>query len=435
VIIAVYSKFNIDRLLKLSRLILLVAASLLACFEVGVFFLYSSGDRFDMEEPKRPSCFEQPPFSYEAIGTGILQLNPCPAWGWVAHLAKELLVIAHNSRPDAVGKEVQILLGLKAQNETKEVVSGKTFFLEKDMSTGAFTFSDSLQPLWVKPILLDNGRILIEAGKKLGQLDSTHGHEEKGQFTIFASPKGMSTDRNDSTFLKGAFSQLRNAKYWGKDLLIEKYGGREFAGLQGKCKIDLKEGALSYVVFVGIGDYLMWKNGRWQQSPFSELTTKHPIALVKGVSPRSIELTVWDQRGFSPESIELAIEHCGRLAQKPEAVLTQPRFRTASQISCLLGKKRVMIRQGDWMLKTGSGWRNLRKKEEINNYLSHQMRGELFIFDALEKEQGRYVLKGTLFDEMRTQQQLISISIEMENKKGKHKKKRKIPFAYGGLIA
>ena len=81
------------------------------------------------------------------------------------------------------------------------------------------------------------------------------------------------------------------------------------------------------------------------------------------------------------------------------------------------------------MLKTPTGWRNLRRKEEIESCLQHQIKGDLFIFDALEKEQGRWVLRGTLFDEMRTQVHTISVPIETEGKTGKNRKKRRIPFA------
>jgi hypothetical protein len=50
--------------------------------------------------------------------------------------------------------------------------------------------------------------------------------------------------------------------------------------------------------------------------------------------------------------------------------------------------------------------------------LQHQIRGELFIFDSLEKDQGKVSLKGHLFDEMRTQLQPIAIPIAMDKKMG-----------------
>ncbi|MBS0653857.1 MAG: hypothetical protein JSR39_10095 [Verrucomicrobia bacterium] len=432
-IIAVYSKFNVDRLLKLGNLAFLIVIAAVVCIELGMLCFYPWQSSVDSEELKMPSAFAQAPFPYEAIGSGALMLNPHQTWGWVSHLAKELLVIAHNSRPDATGSEAQILLGLKTEEAPKQMTSGKTLFLEKNEATGAFVFSEGPQPLWIKPILLENGRVLIEAGKKLGQLDSAHGYEEKGQFVVPASASAA-RGKKYSTLAQEAFALLKNAKCWGQDLLIQQYGGGEFGKWREKFKIEFAQGPASYVIFVATGDYLMWKEGRWQEAPLSELSTQQPVALVRTVSPRSVELTVWDETGFYPASVELAIEHAGRLNQKADAALTQPRLRTASQVSCMLGKKRVVLRQGDWMLRTGTGWRNLRRKEEIESCLHHRIKGELFIFDSLEKEQGRWVLKGSLFDEMRTQVQHVSVPIEMENKTGKSRKKRKIPFAPQGAL-
>ncbi len=432
-IITVYSKFNVDRFLKLSNLVLLIAAAFSVCLELAMLCFYPWEKTIHSEELKMPSAFAQAPLPYEAIGGGALMLNPHQTWGWVSHLAKELLVIAHNSRPDAAEGGVQILLALKTEGAPKEMISGKTLFLEKNDASGTFAFSEGLQPLWIKPILLENGRVLIEAGKKLGQLDSAHGIEEKGQFVVPTSASAV-REKKYSPLAQEAFALLKSAKCWGQDLLIQNYGAGEFGKWREKLKIELSESGASYVIFVAAGDYLMWKEGKWQETPLSELSSKKPVALVRTVSPRAVELTFWDETGFYPAPVDLPIEQGGRLNQKTEATLSQPRLRTASQISCMLGKKRVLLRQGDWMLKTGAGWRNLRRREEIESCLYHQIKGELFIFDALEKEQGRWVLKGSLFDEMRTQVQPISVPIEIENKTGKTRKKRKIPFAPQGAL-
>ena len=55
------------------------------------------------------------------------------------------------------------------------------------------------------------------------------------------------------------------------------------------------------------------------------------------------------------------------------------------------------------------------------------LKGELFIFDSIEKEQGRSVIKGNLFDETRTQVQPLMLPIDAEKPEGKTTRKRK-PF-------
>jgi hypothetical protein len=119
-----------------------------------------------------------------------------------------------------------------------------------------------------------------------------------------------------------------------------------------------------------------------------------------------------------------------RLQFKAEAMPSKIRLRSASQVSCALGKRRVILRVGDWLLKTPTGWRNLRRTDEIQSYLSHRLKGELLIFDAIEKEQGNWVMKGHLFDETRTQQLPLTLSIDAEKAQGKTSRKRK-PFQGG----
>lgn len=396
------------------------------------FYSWESGS--DSDQISIPSLVSSSPFTYESIGYGALMLNPHQTWGWVSHLAKELLVIAHNSRPEAMGQEAQILLKFKSDAKEKQIVSGKTLYLDKNETIDGYVFSDGPQSVWIKPILLENGRVLVEAGKKIGQLDTSHGTEEKGQFVLPVSFSPSRVDQKFSSDAKRSLHDLKNAKCWGKDQLIQQYGGSEFSRWKEKMKIEFPQGANSYVCFVATGDYLSWQQGRWKEAALSEVDPSTSVAWVKAVSPRGIELTVWDESGFYPASVELAFEHSGNVNPKIESVMTQLRLRSASQISCMLGKKRVVLRQGDWMLKTGKGWRSLRRKEEIESYLQHRIKGELLIFDSLEKEQGRFVMKGTLFDEMRTQAQNISIPIEIENKNGKSQKKRKIPFSSQGGV-
>ena len=155
------------------------------------------------------------------------------------------------------------------------------------------------QSIWIKPILLENGRVLIEAGKKVGQLDASHGYEEKGQFVVLASGSSSRSGQPPSTATQTALAHLKTAKCWGKDLLIEQYGGSEFGRWKAKYKIEFSQGASSYVAYVTAGDYLLWNEGAWEEHVLSEMSAGKPVALVREASPRGIELTAWDESGFT----------------------------------------------------------------------------------------------------------------------------------------
>lgn len=367
---------------------------------------------------------------YESIGSGGLALHPSHPFGWVSRLASELVLIAYNSRPDVDAKDAKILISLKNGKEQLTLANGRNLFLkESDQGKGLLS-SEAATGLWFKPILLENGAILIDAARKLVSKEGQEG-EEKGQF-IVSQQGGIPACYNPTQ--KSFASALRGARAFFSDLFIEKYGGREYAPWKDKAILEFTNGFGPYACFVSPGDYLIYEGEEWRVCPFEELKRDHPIARVKAASGKAIEVEVWDETGFYPLQfrVETALEP--HLQFKPEVMPSKIRLRSGSQVSCALGKRRVVLREGDWLLKTANGWRNLRRTEEIGLYLNHRLKGELFIFDGIEKEQGNLVMKGHLFDETRTQKLSVVLPIDAEKPQGKTSRKRKpLRSAIGGL--
>ena len=233
-------------------------------------------------------------FPHEAIGSGGLALHPRHALGWVSRLADELVLVAYNSRPDVDPKEAKILFSLKNGKEQLNVPNGRTIYLkESDQGKGLHS-SDQPTSLWVKPILLENGAILVEARRKLVSKEGVAG-EEKGQFIV---SQGGAPSRYHSAghpFAKA----LKSARVFSQDLLIQKYGGREYEAWRNKAVLEIAETA-PYACFVSSGEYLLYENGEWNVCPFEELKPDQPIAHVKSISASGVELEIWDETGFSP---------------------------------------------------------------------------------------------------------------------------------------
>lgn len=413
--LSVRSPWKGNRCLKLANLALFGFGGLLALGMLLFSLCYPWELNLSLESNRALPSDKGRAMPYEAIGSGALELNPSPAWGWMTHLIRELVVLAHNSRPDVKEGEAKILLALSDRESPFEVESGKTLFLEEEEASKQLAIAKTPQSLWIKPILLDNGRVLIETGKKWGHLNSSHGHEEKGQFIVSeqASKKNLAKEE--------AFAVLRKGRGWGKDLLMQQYGGGEFASWRDRYKIEIPHGAGSYVLYVMQGDYLQWKDGVWTRVDRDRLLPECPVAMVQAASARGIELMAWNETGFDSMRVELPLEAPSRLTASGELIPSHLKLRTASQVSCLFGKKRMWLRPGDWVVKTATGWKGLRRQEELENCLHHRLRGELFIVDGLTKEAGnRWMLKGTLFNEMRTEMHPVSIPVESENRsKGK----------------
>ncbi len=411
------TKLRIDKWLNQSSK---CAACVLACSIVGlflVFFFYSSEKiRFTMEKVGSQAKRTKTHFPYESIGGGGLALHSRHALGWVSRLANELALIAYNSRPDVEAPDAKILISLKHGKEQLTLSNGRRLYLKESERGRGLLSSDDQTGLWVKPILLENGAILVEAGRRLGE------GEENGQF-IVASQGGVPSCYNSNH--QPFAVELKTARCFSQDLLIQKYGGREYSSLKDKRALYLSKGTTAYACFVSAGDYLMYDQGEWCVSSYESLKSERPIAYVKAMSSRAIEVEAWDETGFYPLHFKVEVESIGRLQQNPEVMPTRIRLRNSSQVSCALGKRRVILREGDWLLKTSTGWRNLRRSDEIELYLNHRVKGELFIFDAIEKEQGQLVVKGHLFDETRTQVLSVTLPIDVEKQPGKTSRRRK----------
>ena len=80
-----------------------------------------------------------------------------------------------------------------------------------------------------------------------------------------------------------------------------------------------------------------------------------------------MELEVWDEKGFYPSLIKIELQSPSKVGAKPDFLPSSIRLRSSTQITCNLGKRRYILKEGDWMLKTSKGWRNLKKAKDIED--------------------------------------------------------------------
>ena len=354
---------------------------------------------------------------YEYIGRGPLALNGNKLSPLAAALSRELILLAQSSKPSAAGEDGHLLVEIKNSANPMNIESGKILYLQYQLSAEgnpqAFKFSSEPTDFWIQLVILDAFSVVIKAAKEKEQ-------EEKFEFVLSNQDK-----QGVAAFEKKEFyTCLKNAKWWGQDILFRLYGGEQYQQFKDKHKLELKEETSSYVCLISQGNYLSFEKGKWKTIDLAEGSRSCPLAYVSEITPSQLKIEIWDETGFSHAVLKFSIEGAQKSA-RPEAVFSSVRFRTASQVTCLLGKRRVIIKQGDWLLKTATGWRNLKNLKEIESYLDYQLRGELFIFDGIEKQEGIALMKGHLIDEMRCLASSVSIPISSEKKLKTPKKKKK----------
>ncbi len=405
---------------------LLWPATLLIFLGIFLFFRFNEGD-FSIQTSPAAARKTAAAWPYEEIGKGPLSLNETRSSQFIPRLGNELLLLGRNTRPDANQMESALLIGTKATGEERSVKLDETIYLleldkEKEGRRGV-RFSSSHTPLWVKPISMNRHSVTFEVYRFL----ESEQKEEQNQLVLSIAPeakkKSLSLSQKESLDYVKAVKEI---KHWGKDRLLEAYGGDEYRMLREKEKIQVgsDEGSSS-VYFVSSGDFLIWDDGKWKLTTAQEISPTKPVVQIKSASPRGVEAELWDETGFFQLPVKVSPTQPNRQTGKETTPLfSSIRLRSGSQVTCIAGKRRLVLREGDWLLKTPNGWRNLKRMDQIEDCIHHRLCGELFIFDGLETSQGKTQMKGHLFDPMRSHMQTISFTVSPDKKTSKNKERR-----------
>jgi len=303
-------------------------------------------------------------------------------------LTRELMLLGKNTRPD-VGENRTVMLGLKSHPTEREIVCGETIFLKREGEV--FTFTDKETDLSITPLSLEGNDVLL-------QVD----WGEKREELILATSSLFQNPLEEELYMQ----TVKKGKMWGVDLFLTQCGGEEYTDLTSKHKIELD----SQVYFVKTGDYLWWDGDRWQVGDSSSA----PLVKIGDITTNGLQLHVWDPKGFSSSTITLPLQQVPPFKQ--DEIMTAVRPRSPTEITCQLGKRRVIVKEGDWWVKGDGKWRPLKTTDDLEAFLYHKIQGELFIFDKIENNKGKIVLRGKSFDKMRTQSKPVAYVFNTEKK-------------------
>ncbi|MES2200344.1 MAG: hypothetical protein V4489_09295 [Chlamydiota bacterium] len=348
------------------------------------------------------------------IGQGPLALQGFVKKTSLPDLTQEMVLLAKNPHPEIQGKKGDFLLYLKSSRSEYKAKNGEQIFLSCDSLPGGlapvYRFSDHKTPLWIKPEFSDQTGILLEVGLFTRSKEDGVFQEEKTRIMLQPDPKARRREETHSYI-----EILEKAKLWGQDVVLARFGADKYKSLKDKVKLEVFQQGKRVFCFLGKGDLLRFDQGEWIPIDKAEDEEECPVAQVKKVAPKSIELEVWDPNAFYSFPIKLEASIPAWAGGRGESLPQSIRWKTGNRVTCSFGKRKYVIKEGDRLLKTERGWRHLRRSIDIEAYLCHKIRGELFIFEALVKEQGKLMMKGFLIDEMRTQAWPFSSAVTLDN--------------------
>lgn len=375
--------------------------------------------------PSKPLPEEKELPNLETIGEGVLaassRFKTCP----LPDLAEEVIFWGKNTRPDATASDLCISFGLKRSGQSIKLLSGqKSYLTYMEDKEPHLAFSKNPSPFWIKPYLSERGEAFIDFGLYFLAASEKRLIEEKKSFkleTLVGKGEGFERDAN---FQKAIFC-LKKGAFLDPDCLFGSHGGKEYQKLKNHKRLELDCEGTPSLVHLRQGDYLVWENGRWANVELGKKSQGCALAHVKGESSYRLEFELWSSDGT--EKIDLFVEKRATppLNQSMAHVFSCLRQRTASRVSCRIENKLAILKVGDWVFHSPSGWRVVKSLREVDDILEFRSKGTLFVFDGIERSDGRALFLGTLFNLMRTQVEnvKIPITVDPKQKDSLHKKR------------
>lgn len=349
-------------------------------------------------------------YNYSLIGTGPLALKKDRWSALLTFLSHQIVITPEYKRPSphSLPHPHALSITLKSSGATQTILPEEKIFLTAAPSS--LEFSKTPSQLWIIPKVKTAGSLKLEVSI-IDEISKEEHHFSFEADLLQEKPQAVGPHCDS----------LTQSKWWGTDLLFQEYGGEEWRSHSSKQKIYMGTHD-PYLLFLEEGDFLIWENFHWKLAAEPPSSADVLIAHVKKIQSQEIELAIWGPGATTPEWVYVHKQPAAAFNSRMDYLPTSFRQRSATQVTCLLGKRRVILSEGDWLLKATSGWRILNNLKDFEDALNHKINGEIFIFDRLEKEGANILLKGSLFNIERTQKQPISISMVSEKKTFKKKR-------------
>lgn len=365
------------------------------------------------------NAFEQKKEDYDAIGPPVFNLEFSPITLQLPDLRNFLIYYGRNERPDSSPEESMLHFSIMGSKDIFSVAPDKPLYLvyDKDAPRIKYRFSpkNGETSLWIEASPGDKEATINVAMKnETGEI--IRKPEAFSQFKLKEreySRVGAERWEIGKWNVDGTLLARQRARWFGKDVFLEKHGGEEYKNLSQKQRIEFGQDDGVYFVFVGLGDALLWKNDKWVEVKPGPETRSLPLLVVQGIDDRIMKLELWDAEGKS----KVPLNMIRSVEPPPQANMIKAfKFvgaRTRSQLMFEVNNERILVGPKDWFLFVDNQkWVKLVTPESIDNYVSRKTVGPLFVVDEIIRNESKQVLLGTLFNPGRTD--MVSIEIPLQ---------------------
>lgn len=368
--------------------------------------------------PLLPCSFQSKEEAYIALGAPLLSLEKQTVKSQLPDLRTTLISYGISCRPDAPKEKSQILLGIRGQHVPFSIRLNEKAYIKYESKPGhqrwSFSENNAVTPIWVEPEV-QQGQVIVrlkmnDAQGKTIEDPYEHSYFALAEIDLPMAGAAIQGWEIESERVDGSLLMRQKAKWYGQDRFLQTYGGDEYAFAKDRERVEFNEGENRYVCFLKAGDLLAFSNGKWCRSEPGPLSENKPLLEVKRVSEQSILFHLWDEEGKRKISLELhKTPEASMPASKVDIKLVGARSRR--DWIAEHAAKRFLLRTDDWLLFHDGIYEKVSTQQQIDDYVAGVLRGELIVFEGIEKQGPEVCLVGNRFNDTKTKIDAVSIAL------------------------
>jgi hypothetical protein len=360
-----------------------------------------------------------PKEEYDNIGPPFLSLQFSPMSLQLPNLQGLVVYYGTNGRPDADTTHPLLHFSITGTHDIASTSPDSPLYLVYDKNKTpikyAFSPDNEETSLWIEASPAQGNYAQVEVAMKNEAGEIIRKPENFARFKLKERTYvriGMEKWEIGKLRVDGTLLARQKARWYGKDLFLEKYGGEEYQQFEEKQRIDFGEKEEAYSVYIGAGTALAWIDDRWLEVIPGPETRRYPLRVLNKVEERIIKFDLWDVGGKLKVTLNLI------KSQEPIKLLNLEQTfkfvgaRTRSQFIFEVNNERILVSPKDWFLYSDETWKKLTTPKEIDDFVERKTIGQLFVVDDIVRKEGKQVLLGTLFNASRTNMKSIEIPLQ-----------------------
>jgi|GEM_PF-6956130 len=411
---------------KINCILMLLIGAVLCLLLALLFFRSDVQPLLPSVEVKKewrlPSTFHLPEKAYSAIDEQFFRLEKGLSATTLPDLRTLFVSYGKIQRPGSKAIEKKYLIGIRGKPSYISAFPNEKIYLQYDQGSSLhkWSFSKDNIPtsIWLQ-IEETNGQItaflfMKDLEGNVIQKPKTHAQFILNEVPLLLTPETLEGWTIGSMNVDRSFLEQQNARWYGKDAVLQEYGGKEYEDEAKKEHIEFHSGKKSYSIYGEEGSLFSFneEDDRWEEVAKGDSKAtegKHLLEVAK-VSDSTLSFVLWDAEGtkklpldlhklpdLPPGLFDLNIKLIGALSR--EVWITE------------IEGQRLTLKADDWFLIKDRELQKITTEDELDEYLKGLLSGELLVLEEVSKTGGEIALLGKRFNSMRTK--YIDVRIPM----------------------